>query len=804
MVQKNEMVEIKMKERIIIYIVCFLTIILSIIIFLYNISYNSGRNNLIEIKADNIDSEINIFVDNHNIPLIRVENENDYYFALGFYHAQNRLFQMDILRRSANGKLSEILGKEFIEIDKFIRSFTFPELSIQQYEILSNECKDALNSYTNGINLFIEQNKESLPIEFSVFEYYPENWSVINSLSIFKLISLKFNSSLISESILSEIAIIIDDQIAENITNTNLNSEIINVSKRFSDFNTALKKIYTNKILNLAPISSNVWAIKNQVDSSSFPILANDLHNSILLPNLWIQSAAKINNEVLSGISVPGIPFLLIGRNANLSWGFSNMEVDNFDLFFEKYGSSKDTFINGDEEYKLEYIKDTIRIADGDKHIYYKRKSKRSIILSDYFKSNIPENINNLDAVSFEWVGKNIGTEIETIYKISKQKKTNISENQIENWYCPAIDLIIVDNKGDIKSQFLGKIPKRSSDCDAKLISASWKNSKMWNGYYEMQDFIEKEKISNYYSSANRKLNGLYNVEVSNGIYNSYRKKRIDNLIKSTDNNNLKETKYIQNDLYSIHAEVIINKYLSVLSEYEGLLNDYESYVFESLMSWDFIFSADSHEATIFSFFLKNFLSNTLKDELGDELYIKYVYLNEHPISLLDNILSDRGHIFFDDIKTPDKENRDYILYISLQNAILDLKTFFNSDIITDWKYFKLHTLQLKNINQENLFISNIISQEEMYLGGNFSTINSTSFNFAKPFEVGKSPTCRFISDLSKESYSSVIAGGVSGDPLSPHYSDQTQIWLNGGYIELDLQSTEKLNHVLKIIPSLN
>lgn len=787
-----------MKERIIIFFICAIVIFIALFVFLYDVSFSSDEFELKKIESKHIENETLVYLNNNAVPFIKSKSELDYYFALGYLHSKYRLWQMDILRRASIGELSELFGEEYLPHDKFIRAFELKKIAYAQFDSLDEDTKSILQAYANGVNLFIDNNSEELPIEFSILNYAPKKWLPINSIAIFKLLSIKLNRSLILESINSELSIVLNDEQAEFFSSSMLDNEIVNVSKRFSEFNSNLIKLHKDQKFYFGNINSNVWAVRQSLDSSFTTIIANNLFGSSQIPNLWFQSSGVIKDNSIAGISLPGIPFYLIGRNNNISWGFSNTEVDQFDLFFEKYGSSVDYFIGQEGEYKVKYYKDTIALPNKKEHIYYQRKSKRSVIISDFFDSIINNNESYLDAISFEWAGENIGKELDILYRLSKSDTINSEDDLLNSWNYPSIDLLLADKFGNLNQHYLGIIPKRNSECNPDIISASWQKDEMWFGYYFADDFIQKEPVRNYYSSANAQLIPLYGVNVGNGNYNHYIKHRIDKLISTNDNLNIQEMKFIQNDLYSIHAESMIKKYLSKLEEYDGLLDDYESYVFEAMISWDFILSADSYEATIFSYFLINLIENTFEDELGDELFEKFIFNFDFALNKLDDALHERNHIIFDDKNSKDVENRDYIIYLSFKEAISTLKNKFSSDDISHWKYSEINRFDIKHIFQENDFLSGIINQEEMYLGGNFSTINQSKILKSYSYNQASISNCRYLSDMNSNIIYSALAGGISGNPLSPHFMDQTQIWLNGGYIEIN--SNEMIDNLKKVI----
>lgn len=793
-----------MTQRLVIILISTFLIALAAGITAYNIIYKSIGYGGGLLKTKHVDSTVEIYENDNGIPHVMAANEDDLFFAIGYIHASKRLWQMDISRRTAQGNLSEIFGERTLLVDKYMRSLNISELSMSLYDNLSVHSKQILDRYTTGINFYINENIGRLPIEFSALGYQPEAWDARHSLQISRLFAYQMSFSFITDMTYGEIADKISYQKSMSLIpnfSFSVNSDFISpndtISKLFTDVATSLHEVGDLLGHSVTGGASNCWAVSSPDSNMNSVILANDPHLALALPAVWLQMRVQSPTFDVFGLAIPGFPLFLIGRNNISAWGVTNLMLDDCDLFIEKTDSTGNYFFDdNNEKYAIRYLKDTIIIKNAEDHIYYKRFSRNSQIISDFhilkdhnvlFDKEIDSSaFYNNYAISFKWAGTEKSDETDFLYHLNKGSSFDELRLKADSWVSPALNFIVANSAGDKIQLQTGIVPNRQNNCNPNLPNPAWKSGYSWSGFYKPNEvYSVNGNNMPYLFAANQEIESHRNIFLSSHWENNSRYNRIENLLSSEGNYGLRDAQFMQNDLYSLFADDFIKKMLSIFEDYADLLDQFESYVVESLNNWDRILSVNSHEATIFNVLFTKFLKNTFVDELGERLYDQYCYLSNQPERKIMALMDDRNNEWFDNINTKEIENRDYILYISLQETIKWLKTEYQSEDILTWKYGKLHLLKLKHPFSGNDFLGSTVTPEALSLGGNNFTINKAQFDYSNPYEIRVGASARFITDLRDSLVLTSMPGGVSGDPLSPNYADQLRIWANGGYLKI-------------------
>ena len=360
--------------------ILFLLIVIFItaVVLFNNLTKKSFYDESGVVKVKGVSDKINIYKSELGVSHVFAENENDMYFTLGYLHAQDRLWQMDIARRVAEGRLSEVLGKEALDYDILFRTIGINKASVNLLQKLSLKSKSLLSSYCKGVNFFIENNSKQLPLEFDILNYKPEEWKPEHSLMILRLMGWELNLSWYSDIMFGEIvkkfgfekakdffpdypedAPFIIKSETEKIKSENQNSKN-STDKKKTSYNEFTENKYIaasdlgNNFLELSKsfktfygtegthVGSNSWVIAGSRTESGKPILANDPHLALQVPAKWYEVSLYDNQKKYSvcGFSIPGIPGIAIGHNQTISWGLTNLMCDDSDFMLLKKDSS--------------------------------------------------------------------------------------------------------------------------------------------------------------------------------------------------------------------------------------------------------------------------------------------------------------------------------------------------------------------------------------------------------------------------------------------------------------------------------
>jgi acyl-homoserine lactone acylase PvdQ len=898
-------------------VISFIIIFIAFIFFVHNVSKVSVIESPCELESANIKNDAKIFLNLYGIGHITAKYDEDLFFAVGYYHAQQRLWQMDFTRRLAEGRLSEIFGSDLLSVDKFMRCFRMKEISKNNWDSLSTKSQTILKAYSEGVNLYIEENKDKLSFEFGALDYQPEKWEPYQSILIGRYLSFEFELSIWSDAALGQIADklgiekakeFIPFQKVENL-NQNITDNIFNptqtLPKREGLKSNPTQNQYTREAVKSNPtqtlpasregfkshltqnqytkggfksdptqtlpasregfkkvnhsdlsakssspstcgegfrersdlsglaafvknlfavkeiigingssVGSNCWSVRNSDSTGVSSILANDPHMVLSLPARWIQMHITSDNINATGLTIPGIPLVLSGRNDNIAWGITNIMADGFDYFIEKISDNGKYYFRKDSVKKSIINKiDTIKIKNSNNHIYYQRSTDNSIIISDFHinkNMNFVKRIDSLKtkndffnkyAFSFKWIGNEVSDEILALYKINTSSDWTSFKYACRTWLSPGLNFHYSDRNGNIGVVPAASIPLRQSKCEPSLPNPAWQANYGWSDIIRLQD-AEIDKYNppiHYLASANNIIENLgLNNFISNYWEPSSRIERINEFLNYDKFIDLRDAQYMQTDYLSPYSKKVLKIVFSVIDSNYKLLSKFEKEIYAELIQWDNIMSASSSGAAIYNIYIKNLIYNIFYDELGDIIYSQYVFISSLPTNRLLEILEKKNSLLFDDVQTKEKENRDYQIFKSFKDACTEAINIFKNQKVKKWKYGTIHKIKPEHIFSKNKMTEPVVSIGEFEIGGNNTTLNNTEWNLNKPYQTVVGASMRMIADMRLEYIYTALPGGSSGDAMSPNYSDQFQLWLNGGYIKIPIARNPSPDFILK------
>lgn len=803
-------------------------IIVAVVWFAVDISTGSVIIYKKEFKSKIINDKIQILTNQYGLKKIIAGNDYDLFFGQGYAHSLDRLWQMDLLRRQAEGRVSEIAGQDAIPYDKFVRALDLKNISINTLEKMDNNSKMILQAYSDGINYFIENNRNYFSFEFSALNYIPEKWEPYHSILISKYFAFQMSFSFWNDVTFGEIATMYNREIALNLipdTDDNINSEMINKTKDTNALNrlAALYGRYSDNITDFSNIAgnkggakgSNSWAVfKNKESPEGGAILANDPHMPLQLPSVWYQNHIKSDKYNSLGYSLPGVPLILVGRNESVSWGITNLAADICDFYFEKTDESGDNYyIDENNTMPFEFIIDTIKVKGKADTIYYRRKNDKSFVISDahLFSENntlidwdesIENNFFEDYALTFRWTATEISNEIGALSDINLSNNYEEFETATNKWSTPPLVFNYADTAGNIGLFPSGKIPKRNFECNPNIPNPGWMKSAQWNGFYTSKDL--KKSINNasgYVYSANSEPDTDNNFFISNYWEPKSRADRIIEMLNESEYYSTRDARFMQTDILSPYAKKLMNEILPVLFSFSENLNKTENEALNVLENWDFLMSQSSPAASVYNTLITKLIKNTYYDELEEKLFKQYCFISSLPTrKILADILNDNP-FWFDNKNTDKIESYQDIVLQSFKESIIFLENYFESDDLSRWNYGRLHRIELKHFLGVNEFLNPVVSTNSNPVGGNNTTINNTEYRYYEPFDVIIGASMRFIADMDDDNVLMSMPGGNSGDPMHPQYSDQFRLWLNGGYIQVNFKDESEYNDFISIFP---
>ncbi|NBO70717.1 penicillin acylase family protein [bacterium] len=804
-------------------VICGVGLIIFSLALVTKTSIDKGEIHSSELVKDSI----SIYRNKFSIPHIIAKNEHDAFIAMGYVHAQDRLWQMDIARRAGRGRLAEIFGDKALASDKFMRAMNLVDIANRLYSHSSKTTKQILDAYSAGINLFLTSNPDKLPFEFGALSYSPDPWTPADCFIIMRLMAIEMNMSMWTDLAFGKIADKIGIasamsllpqqtpgtiyQYESNIEETVENTEPLAATYLHGFSNIATNTLYEGRTylgFSGDGIGSNAWVMRTSPKGKSTSvILANDPHLRLSLPARWYQAHISCPGFNALGATIPGLPLIVSGRNDNSTWGITNMMNDDFDYFIEKVDRTNTNYYFDEDgnRKKFFYKRDTIIIKGGEPIIYDIRFTKRSAVISDAPPTGMVKNATFIKSkfddycLTYSWTGMNMSDEILGVYKVMKSKTWADCKKGFDLWCAPALNFVYGNAEGTIASATIGMMPKRGEKNNPNLPSPGWKKGYAWTGIYTTSilpshSYAPNDNSRRYIVTANNPLQARPSIYHSALWESSSRADRLHQALKEFDEYDVRDAQFLQMDVYSAYAKQIKDSILPVLLAKRKYLEPQAKKAVDKLKNWKCFITNQDVEPTIYTLFLEEYHRSIFEDQLTKPFLALYNIITNVPTRILLHTLYDdesKWANWMDDVRTKNKiEHRSEIIFRAFVRAMKRGDSIFSNGDIRTWKYGQLHSLTLEHLFSANSLLSPIVTHGPFPHGGNNTTLNNGSWSFNEPFKQTLGASVRIISDMRDTSVYCVLPGGVSGEPLSSHYSDQVQLWLNGGYITLSSTSS--------------
>jgi penicillin amidase len=761
------------------------------------------------IESEKINDDIFINTDSVGIPHIIAQNDNDVAFALGYLHAKERLFSMDLYRRAGEGRLSEIFGKRTLKFDELFRTIGITRTIKENFNKYDKTTLSLLKSYADGMNYFIGNNKSKLPIEFDLLGYEPEPWTEIHSLLMIRMMAWELNLNWWADFIYAELiekfgvekaSEILPDVSTKDLNNIPKSSNSISgLAQNFLQSNFQFKKFFG---LEGSQIGSNNWVVDGKKSSSGEPIIANDPHLPYSVPSKWYLAAIKTQDEILAGVTLPGVPGIVIGTNSHIAWALTNLMNDETDFYLEKIDSSKKNYFLDNKWQPLKVIKDTIKIKNHQSKIIQIASTHRGPIISDVHQMIFfyNEDKKSFPAISMHWLGLEFSDEMFAFYRINKAKNFQEFKEAVSDFSVPGQNFLYADKDGNIGYIAGAKIPIRSSN-SSSIISDGTKSSNDWLGFVSKNEMITYLNPANgFLATANSNHFDKLNFYITHLWEPSSRFDRINELLRQKEIHSVENFKQYQFDQISKYAEQIVPQIIAAFDEVK-IKDKNLKQALELFENWDYKMDAYSQTASIYQIFINKLLKNIYYDEMDEDLYNQFLFVASVPYRSLMKILISES-AWFNDVKSGKTYDKNSIIRKSLADALTYLETNYGKDIKL-WQWGRIHKVMFKHpLSGAFKPVDKLINLGPFEIGGDGTTIFNTEYSFAKKpkmlsqffnnqFDNVLGPSMRFIYDFgTPDEINIVLTSGQSGNIFSEHYSDMSDFWLKGKYYKINISES--------------
>jgi len=730
------------------------------------------------IAAQEISAEIEIIRDSFGMPHIYAANDRDAAYALGYCTAQDRLFQMEMIRRTVNGRLAEVIGKDYINVDRLFLTITAASPPDSMLAHLSGELIEALEAFTAGVNRYLAEDN-SLPFEFAVLGHTPQPWQTSDCLAVLYYMAWALNFSFDTELSHATIAGKVGPEMAAEIfiDYPADGPSIIPTGQFTGAEHNLLQTMRFAREITGAPQrgASNNWAVAGEKSVTGKPLLANDMHLGLIIPGIWYEAHLVTPELNVSGVVLPGAPLVVAGANQQVAWGLTNVMADDADFYLERINPDDSSQYQFQGQWENMIIShDTIPVRGDDPVQLTTRFTRHGVIIDDIIDSQIVLG----GPVAMRWTRHDFHSEAEAIYRMNRAHSIDDIEAAATLFKCPGQNWVYADTAGNIGYWAAVGIPIRNG-FDGYSLLPGQDGEFEWNGYVPSEDQPHlRNPEQGWIATANNKVAGDdYPHVVAHAYAPPDRFERIRTLLTEKEKLSVDDFKRMQGDEYLVMAEKWMPYISNALSDQplEGL----SSQARDILGNWTFEGRVDDAAPAVFHVLLQKIVEQVFKERLGDTLYEYYIGSSVFTIhNGLNNIIANENSSWFDNPSTEQIETRDSVLVRGFHEAIDYLTERFGENI-SDWRWGDLHILTLFNPVGRNIpIIGNLMNAGPFPFGGGTNCVNASIYRFTRPWRVVAGASQRHIFDLSNMKNSlRIIPTGISGNFMSPHYDDQVELW---------------------------
>jgi len=744
-----------------------------------------------ELELSNLTDEVTVYYDEIGVPHINAKNQKDAYRALGYVHAQDRLWQMELIRRIASGRLSEIFGRKLLQTDVFFSSLGIEENAGKTIKNLdkNSEFYQLSMAYINGINQFIEDGKT--PIEFSLVGVEKEKYTMKDMYNVFGYMAFSFVAAHKTDPLVTEMKEKLGDAYAQElIGSTAKNITLIKNEQHGiikAEYATAMNNLYKNLPIP-SFIGSNSWVIAANKTKNNKVIFVNDPHIGFAQPSVWYQSHIKTPDHEMYGFNMALTPFAMLGHNREYAYGLTMFENDDVDFYFEKNNPNNTLEYetpNGFLRYNL--VDKRIKIKGEKDTVYQVRVSQHGPIMNDAIAF-----IEEERPIAMQWIYTKLKNEIlEVSYEMSHAKSLEDFRKGASKLHAPGLNIMYGDAKDNIAWFASGKLYKYREGLDTKFVldGASGKDE-----IVEYLDFKDNPQAINpawnYVYSANNQPDSIAGMMYPGYYLPKDRAQRIVELLEAKNDFTKEDAAKMVYDVTSSTTPSTIKKLVTGITI--SKLSASERKSLKILQAWNGNYDKKRIAPTIYNRFIYEFLAATFKDEMqkGFEQFLTAPIQKKMLLAQVDA----KKSVWWDDISTTDiKETRQDIIMKSFQSAIVFLENQLGENV-DDWTWNRVISVEYKHALGEVSYLRKYFNVGPFETVGGNEVINNQIFtlNESGYYNVHAGPSTRRIVDFSDvENSWSILPTGQSGNVFSPHYKDQTQKYLNGEFITMKMNQQE-------------
>ncbi len=788
------------------------------------------------LQFKTLQSAVDVHFDTYGIPHIYADNEEDAFRALGYVHAQERLFQMELLRRVGSGRLAEIFGHELLEADKLFRTFGLQEIAEESAKKFLSEknqpYQKAVFAYLEGINEFMKNGKT--PIEFHLLNIPKEEFTPQDCYLIIGYMAFSFSDAFRVEPVLTKIKNELGERYFREMAigfqagtqtiptfypeNQNDTVQVLEpkTTALSSHFSTQIRKIADNLPVPIW-IGSNSWVIAPQKTASGKVIFENDTHIHFGQPAVWYEAHIECPNWRFYGNWLAGFPFALVGHNQHYAWGLTMFENDDIDMFEEKQDDNDPHYYwYKNARHSYEVREETIKIKSHEDTVLQVRSTVHGPIINDLY-----QDIREVSSspVALWWTFLKVPSELMQVgYELGHGKNMADMRKTVSKISAPGVNVMYGDAEGNIAWWAAAKLIKRPEHVNPNLILEGASGNDDPIGWY---DFSENPHAENppwgFVYSANNQPDTTVSGRYYAGYYlPEHRAKRIQKLLEKENAWTVEKVKKMtQDDITANHireAHEMVEEIAEDITNIKYLLHDHQGKIpndigaLKILEHWNGNHALNEIAPVIFYKLKYYILKYAMADEIGEEDFDNII--NSHlMLRTASRLMYHPTFIWWDDVRTSDfHETRHDIFLNAFKQTLKDLEHQFGDDM-SQWKWGEVHTLEHEHPIGKQKPFHHLFNVGQFSVTGGKEVINNLSFylNSEGKYPVKFGSAMRIIIDFADlENSVSILPTGQSGNIASPHYDDQAILFTQGKFRKQMMNKAEILQtslHHLQLLP---
>jgi penicillin amidase len=708
---------------------------------------------------------VEILRDSYGVPHVYGAAERDLFFGLGFAMAQDRLWQMDYLRRKATGRLAELLGSAYVEQDYLYRILDFPTVCSKNYALLAERWRAVVEGMAAGINRAIDQGREDFPVEFDLLGYRPQPWTPIDIL-----VGLRYQWWGLSgrlQQITS--ATILKRELGDSLEAFQKHEReelyIVPDGQNAASATASAAAVRDSLYVGEHPHGSNNWVIAGSRTRSGKPLLANDPHYSYAHAHgQFYPCHLSGAGHGEAGFVFVGTPGMMTGANGRIAWGFTNNGTTIRDLYAEEIDPGDPTRYRRGDGWEPLAIREVVIEVKGAEPV---RRIVRATAHGPIVNEIIPKIGANDPPLALRWVGFEAIDDVQSLLLMNSATDWTSFRAALSTWACSVTNFIYADVEDNIGYQMSARIPIREvSTCG---IRPSWHPDHEWRGYVSFDGMprLENPPTGIVATANQRTVNPNYSWPLYGAYAGGTRQASILQVLTAKTDHDVADFRRMQFDSKGLIPEEVTPRIVEALRRADdGRLQR----VADIFAAWDYRTALDSVGPTLYQAFISHWERTYAAATLPDQPDVRAA------------VGPSARRALIGEERQVDGTRLDALIVAAMRAALAALASRFGDDIAT-WTWGRVHTFAWPHPIGGIGKLGQVLDGPRFACTGTDNTINNVSPSSAEPFVAISGPTYRLIADLSNPG--DVLINShcpTSANPASPHFSDTIRDWASGNY----------------------